>query len=55
MIIGFIGAGVMARAIGKGLVDASVVSAKELLCAAPTPADGQAVSRPFARLAVDAG
>jgi pyrroline-5-carboxylate reductase len=41
MIIGFIGAGVMARAIGKGLVDAGVVSAKELLCSAPTPADGQ--------------
>src|ERR1700728_2290097 len=41
MIIGFIGAGVMARAIGKGLVDAGVVSAKELICSAPTPADGQ--------------
>jgi pyrroline-5-carboxylate reductase len=41
MIIGFIGAGVMARAIGKGLVDAEVVTTKELICAAPTPADGQ--------------
>ena len=41
MIIGVIGAGVMARAIGKGLVDAGVVSAKELICSAPTPADGQ--------------
>jgi pyrroline-5-carboxylate reductase len=41
MIIGFIGAGVMARAIGKGLVDAGVVSAPELICSAPTPADGQ--------------
>jgi pyrroline-5-carboxylate reductase len=41
MIIGFIGAGVMARAIGKGLVDASVVSTKELICSAPTPEDGQ--------------
>jgi pyrroline-5-carboxylate reductase len=41
MIIGFIGAGVMARAIGKGLVDAHVVSAKELICSAPTPEEGQ--------------
>lgn len=41
MIIGFIGAGVMARAIGKGLVDAQVVSSKELICSAPTAADGQ--------------
>lgn len=41
MIIGFIGAGVMARAIGKGLVDAGVVSAKELICSAPTSAAGQ--------------
>jgi hypothetical protein len=43
MIIGFIGAGVMARALGKGLVDAGVVSAKELICSAPTPEEG----RPF--------
>jgi pyrroline-5-carboxylate reductase len=41
MIIGFIGAGVMARAIGKGLVDGSVVSAKDLICSAPTPEEGQ--------------
>jgi pyrroline-5-carboxylate reductase len=41
MIIGFLGAGVMARAIGKGLVDAGVVSARELICSAPTPEDGQ--------------
>ena len=41
MIIGFIGAGVMARAIGKGLTEAGVVSAKELICSAPTPDDGQ--------------
>ena len=41
MIIGFIGAGVMARAIGKGLVDGGVVSTKELICSAPAPEEGQ--------------
>jgi pyrroline-5-carboxylate reductase len=41
MIIGFIGAGVMAKALGKGLVDAGVVSTKELICSAPAPEDGQ--------------
>jgi pyrroline-5-carboxylate reductase len=41
MIIGFIGAGVMARAIGKGLIDSGVVSVKNLISSAPTPTDGQ--------------
>ena len=41
MIIGFIGAGVMARALGKGLVDGGVVPATGLICSAPTPQDGQ--------------
>jgi pyrroline-5-carboxylate reductase len=41
MIIGFIGAGVMARALGKGLVDGGIVPAKGLVCSAPTLADGQ--------------
>ena len=41
MIIGFIGAGVMARALGKGLVDGEVVSAANLICSAPTAQDGQ--------------
>lgn len=41
MIIGFIGAGVMARALGKGLVDGKLVSAQGLICSAPTPQDGQ--------------
>jgi pyrroline-5-carboxylate reductase len=37
MIIGFIGAGVMARALGKGLVNGGVVPATNLICPAPTP------------------
>jgi pyrroline-5-carboxylate reductase len=41
MIIGFIGAGVMARALGKGLVEGRVVSASNLICSAPSSADGQ--------------
>jgi pyrroline-5-carboxylate reductase len=41
MIIGFIGAGVMARALGKGLVEGGIVSAKGLICSAPTEQDGQ--------------
>jgi len=41
MIIGFIGAGVMARALGKGLVDGGVVPATDLICSAPTPQEGQ--------------
>jgi len=41
MIIGFIGAGVMARALGKGLVQGGVVPATGLICSAPTPQDGQ--------------
>jgi pyrroline-5-carboxylate reductase len=43
MMIGFIGAGVMARALGKGLVDGGIVSTRELICSAPTEQDG----RPF--------
>jgi len=41
MIIGFIGAGVMARALGKGLVEGGVVPATGLICSAPTQEDGQ--------------
>jgi pyrroline-5-carboxylate reductase len=41
MIIGFIGAGVMARALGKGLVDGHIVSPSELICSAPQIQDGQ--------------
>lgn len=41
MIIGFIGAGVMARALGKGLVDGGIVPATSLICSAPTPQEGQ--------------
>src|SRR5271156_446361 len=41
MTIGFIGAGVMARALGKGLVEGGVVAATGLVCSAPTPQDGQ--------------
>jgi pyrroline-5-carboxylate reductase len=41
MIIGFLGAGVMARALGKGLVDGHVTPARDLLCSAPTAAEGQ--------------
>jgi len=36
----------MARALGKGLVDAGVVSARELICSAPAPEAG----RPFQEL-----
>jgi pyrroline-5-carboxylate reductase len=43
MMIGFIGAGVMARALGKGLIDGGIVSTRELICSAPTEQDG----RPF--------
>jgi pyrroline-5-carboxylate reductase len=41
MIIGFIGAGVMARALGKGLVRGGIVPAAGLMCSAPLPTDGQ--------------
>jgi pyrroline-5-carboxylate reductase len=41
MIIGFIGAGVMARALGKGLVSGGVAPAANLICSAPTAEDGQ--------------
>jgi pyrroline-5-carboxylate reductase len=41
MTIGFIGAGIMARALGKGLVDGGVVTATSLICSAPTPQEGQ--------------
>ncbi len=41
MVIGFIGAGVMARALGAGIVQSGLVPASHLLCSAPTPADGQ--------------
>ena len=41
MIIGFIGAGVMARALGKGLVEGGIVPATGLICSAPTPQEGQ--------------
>ena len=41
MIIGFIGAGIMARALGKGLVEGGVVPATGLVCSAPTSQEGQ--------------
>jgi pyrroline-5-carboxylate reductase len=41
MIIGFIGAGVMARALSKGLVEGGVVPSAGLICSAPTQQDGQ--------------
>jgi pyrroline-5-carboxylate reductase len=41
MIIGFIGAGVMARALGKGLAQGGIVPATSLICSAPQPQDGQ--------------
>jgi pyrroline-5-carboxylate reductase len=41
MTIGFIGAGVMARALGKGLVQGGVVSATAIVCSAPTAQEGQ--------------
>jgi len=41
MIIGFIGAGVMARALGKGLTHGGVVPADHLICSAPTAEEGQ--------------
>ena len=37
MIIGFIGAGKMACALGKGLVDGGVVPSKDLICSEPLP------------------
>lgn len=43
MTIGFIGAGVMARALGKGLVQGGVVPATGLICSAPNQEEG----RPF--------
>jgi pyrroline-5-carboxylate reductase len=46
MVIGFIGAGVMARALGKGLVDGGMVPASALFCSAPLAEDG----RPFLEL-----
>ena len=41
MIIGFIGAGVMARALGKGLVQGGVVPSANLICSAPTAQEGE--------------
>ena len=41
MIIGFLGAGVMARALAQGLVKGGVARANELFCSAPTPGEGQ--------------
>lgn len=41
MTIGFIGAGVMARALGQGLVQGGVAPATDLICSAPTAQDGQ--------------
>jgi pyrroline-5-carboxylate reductase len=41
MIIGFIGAGVMARALGAGLIESGVVRASNVICSSPTPQDGQ--------------
>ena len=44
MTIGFIGAGVMARALGNGLVQGGVVPAASVICSAPTKEDGQPFS-----------
>jgi pyrroline-5-carboxylate reductase len=41
MTIGFIGAGVMARALGRGIVHGGIVPATGLICSAPTREDGQ--------------
>jgi pyrroline-5-carboxylate reductase len=41
MIIGFIGAGVMARALGTGLVEGGIVPAGKLICSAPNAQEGQ--------------
>jgi pyrroline-5-carboxylate reductase len=41
MIIGFLGAGIMARALANGLVASGVTPASELICSAPTADDGQ--------------
>jgi pyrroline-5-carboxylate reductase len=41
MIIGFVGAGVMARALGTGLVQGGGFVTEDLICSAPTLADGQ--------------
>ena len=41
MIIGFLGAGVMARALAHGLVESKVVPPTGLICSAPTELDGQ--------------
>jgi pyrroline-5-carboxylate reductase len=41
MIFGFIGAGVMARALARGVVDGGVTPARKIICSAPTQADGQ--------------
>ena len=41
MTIGFIGAGVMARALGQGLVQGGIAPASDLICSAPTAEDGQ--------------
>jgi pyrroline-5-carboxylate reductase len=46
MVVGFLGAGVMARALGNGLVEGGVVPASDLICSAPTAEDG----RPFLEL-----
>lgn len=55
MVIGFIGAGVMARALGKGLISEQVVAASDLICSAPTREEGQPFldSFPGARWTVD--
>jgi len=41
MIIGFIGAGVMARALAKGIAECGGVPGKNMICSAPTQQDGQ--------------
>jgi pyrroline-5-carboxylate reductase len=47
MIIGFIGAGVMARALAKGLVENCLVSSSHLICSAPTEQDGKPFTDAF--------
>jgi pyrroline-5-carboxylate reductase len=41
MVIGFVGAGVMARALARGLVDHRRFPASDLICSAPNQEDGK--------------
>ena len=47
MIIGFLGAGIMARALANGLVESGVASPADLICSAPTVEDGAPFLKAF--------